>query len=183
MEDNAVVLDLNEFTVADFINFFYEFYIVDLSGDLVINFFGDCDFRVTILKRWIMISLNSQHLEMLNLLRRYPYSLRMDYTYCFCKTEPTFLLVEDFQILRDIWKLHSDIRRIEMTKQNITFVRFAPKRLTSLCMTSIEDTQLSTLPAHVVKSLKELNVDPSSDTESDDEEIGKCFKFLEHQLH
>ncbi|KAG8183138.1 hypothetical protein JTE90_024439 [Oedothorax gibbosus] len=122
---------------------------------------------------------------MLNLLRRYPYSTiqvlsshtSMEYKYCFYKTGPKFLLVEDFQILRDIWKLHSDIRRIEMTTQNITFVRFAPKRLTSLCMTSINDTQLSTLPAHVVKSLKELYVDPPSDTESCDEEIGKCFKF------
>lgn len=172
---NNQCLDLNEFTVTEFINLIYAYYKTDLPQELQLVFVGDCEFRITILVRWIFISLKSEHEAMMNLLRIYPSSMRMDLTYAYYNSEHRQFELEDFQILRDIWKLHADFKRIEIASHNVTFTRFSPKRLQMLCMWWVDDYTFAHLPMHVLKRLK--YVTEFEDSESD-VEIGKCFKFL-----
>ncbi|KAG8170697.1 hypothetical protein JTE90_008683 [Oedothorax gibbosus] len=124
-----------------------------------------------------MVFLDTKDSAMVNLLRKYPSCMRSELTYCYYKSDPpTFFKIEDFQIIKDIWKMHTDFRSIEITTHNVIFIRFAPKKLMSLCIASIDNGEFDRSPAHVVERLKCV-VEDSDDDVPSEEEVGKCFKF------
>ena len=158
--ENITCLNLNDFTVTDFLEYVYPLYMNN-NQILKLNFFGDCEFGFVAHRDFIFILLKNRNAAMANALQQYTeLCMASNFTFCFrifSFFEGRLPGIEDLKIITDMWQMHNGFQRIDLPEHNISFQRLAPTRLEIMCQRLLKDSSFEHLPKHVSRKLKRTN--------------------------
>ncbi|GFT77348.1 hypothetical protein NPIL_293941 [Nephila pilipes] len=155
-------LDLNTFTDTQFIDFIFFYYRQNIHSYFIASFTADANFRLLLYTGWIFITVENIHQHLTEFLESQKYAMHSygskSSVYAFYADNKE-LVVSDFDILKDLWKLVRDIKRIEIESHNITFRRFSPQSLEILCLNAIQTYNLRpNLPITVLQKLGFMDI-------------------------
>lgn len=150
-------LDLNTFTDTQFIDFIFFYYRQNIHSYFIASFTANTNFRLLLYTGWIFITVENTHHHLTEFLESQKYAMHSygskSSVYAFYADNKE-LVVGDFDILKDVWRLVRHITRIEIESHNITFRRFSPQSLEVLCLNTIQAHKLKpNLPPSVLLKL------------------------------
>ncbi|GFU88447.1 hypothetical protein TNCV_3353871 [Trichonephila clavipes] len=134
------IMELDIYSDNELIDFIFFHYRQNTQSYFVASFIADYNFRLLLYTGWIFITVENKHHRLTEFLESQKYAMisygSKSSVYAFY-ADNRELVVSDFDILKDMWKLVRYIRKIDIESHNIIFRRSKPRSLANLCLSTI----------------------------------------------
>ncbi|GFY49654.1 hypothetical protein TNIN_364521 [Trichonephila inaurata madagascariensis] len=139
-ELNKCIMNLDIYSDTELIDFIFFHYRQNTQSYFIASFSADTNFRLLLYAGWIFITVENVHHRLTEFLESQKYAMisygSKSSVYAFY-ADNRELVVRDFDILKDVWRLVRYIRKIDIESHNIIFRRSNPRSLANLCLSTI----------------------------------------------
>ncbi|GFR22297.1 hypothetical protein TNCT_394831 [Trichonephila clavata] len=139
------ILYLDRYSEAELIEYIFFHYRQNIHSSFIASFTADTNFRLLLHTGWIFITVENIHHHLTEFLESQKSAMviygSMSSVYAFYADKKE-LLVSDFDIIKDLWRLVKYITLIDIESHNVIFTRYQPRSLATLCWLTIQDYKL-----------------------------------------